>query len=464
MSTELALLSAVELLRRYADRSLSPIEVVDAVLDRIEALNPKLNAFCLVDAESARASARASEARWRSGKPLGLVDGVPTSVKDMFLTRGWPTLRGSKTIPVEGPWTEDSPLVAHLRAHGAVFLGKTTQPEFGWKGVTDSPIHGVTRNPWNPERTPGGSSGGAGVAAATGMGALHAGGDGGGSIRIPAAFCGVYGLKPSFGRVPNWPSKMPGTITHAGPMTRTVADAALMLTVMAEPDSRDWLSLPPDRRDYRQRLEDGLSGLRIAYSATLGHAKVDPEVARLVREAVNVFAEAGAVLEEADPGIDDPQPAFQVYYFVRFARLCAQLTPAQRKLLDPGIPEMAEIGARYTAIEVLDAEAQRDELAFRMNAFLGRYDLLLTPQMPIAAFAAGAEYPVGQGYKRWLDWSPFTYPFNFTQQPAASVPCGFTRDSMPVALQIVGPRHRDDLVLRASRAFERACPFAMPPA
>jgi aspartyl-tRNA(Asn)/glutamyl-tRNA(Gln) amidotransferase subunit A len=462
MSEDVVMMAATDLVARYRRKMLSPVEVTRAVLDHMTAQQEVLNAFCFVDADAALASAMAAEKRWQSRTPLGLVDGVPTTIKDMFLTRGWPTLRGSRTISPVGAWNEDSPLVARLREQGAVLLGKTTQPEFGWKAVTDSPLTGITRNPWNINKTPGGSSGGAAVAAATGMGALHAGGDGAGSIRIPAAFCGVYGLKPSFGRVPNYPLKMPGSITHCGPITRTVVDSALMLTVMAGPDMRDGTALPYDARDFRVGLEDGVRGLRIAYSATLGYADVDPDVAIPAAQAAQSFADLGATVEEVDPGFENPRPAFEIYYYVRFAWLYDMLSPEQQQLLDPGIVEMAEEGRRYTARDLLESDATRAELRTRMRIFHNTYDLLLTPAVSVAAFDVGIEYPPGRGFSRWLDWSPFTYPFNFTGQPAASVPCGFTSEGLPVAVQIVGPSYRDELVLRASRALEAICPFALP--
>src|SRR3954471_17333078 len=283
MKTDPALISATELLCLYRSRSLSPVEVAQACLDRIAALDPDLNAFALIDGDAALEAARASEERWIKGEPLGLVDGVPATIKDLILTKGWPTLRGSKAISPDQPWEEDAPATARLREQGAILLGKTTTPELGHKGVTDSPLTGITRNPWNPAMTPGGSSGGAAVAAATGMGALHVGTDGGGSIRIPASFTGIFGLKPSFGRVPAYPLSPFGTLAHVGPMTRTVSDAALMLTVISEPDGRDWHALPADRRDYRIGLEAGIAGLRLAYSRRLGYVDfVDPEVATLV--------------------------------------------------------------------------------------------------------------------------------------------------------------------------------------
>ncbi len=342
--SDIALLPATELLRRYRAKTLSPVEATQAALDRIER-HHALNAFIRVEADAALEAARASEARWQRGAPAGLLDGVPTTIKDMFLTKGWPTRRGSRIGSDDGPWNDDSPPVARLREAKAVLLGKTTQPEFGWKGTGDSPLTGITRNPWNLAMTPGGSSAGAAVAAAMGMGALHLGGDGAGSIRIPASFSGIYGLKPNFGRVPNWPVKMPGSITHAGPMTRSVADAALMLTVLAQPDSRDWQSLPYLPHDYGDGLGDGVRGLRVAYSATLGFAEADAAVAARAQAAAQVFTTLGATVVDADPAIGDPRPAFELYYAIRFTWLYNSLTPTERALLDPGLAALAEIRA-----------------------------------------------------------------------------------------------------------------------
>ncbi len=285
MSDDLAYASASELVAAYRAGRVSPLEATRAALDRIAAHDGRVNAYCLVDEDGALAAARESEARWARGEPRGLVDGVPTSIKDVLLSRGWPTLRGSKTIDADQAWDEDAPSVARMRAHGAVFLGKTTTPEIGWKGVTDSPLCGITRNPWNLERTPGGSSGGASAALAAGMGPLAFGSDAGGSIRIPACFAGVFGLKPSYGRVPAYPASPFASLAHVGPMARSVADAALMLTVIAEPDTRDWLALPYDARDYRDGLDDGVAGLRVAFSPTLGYVRVDPEIAEAVAAA-----------------------------------------------------------------------------------------------------------------------------------------------------------------------------------
>jgi aspartyl-tRNA(Asn)/glutamyl-tRNA(Gln) amidotransferase subunit A len=462
MKPDLCALSATELLAAYRAKTISPVEATRAALARIEKLNPVLNCFNLVDEKGALAAARESETRWKKGAPTGLLDGVPTSIKDIILTQGWSTLRGSKTTDPKGPWNDDAPAVARLREHGAVFLGKTTTPEFGWKGVTDSALTGITRNPWNPKTTPGGSSGGSAAAVAAGMGALTVGTDGGGSIRIPCAFTGLFGLKPSFGRVPAWPLSPFGTVAHLGPMTRTVADAALMLNVLSLPDARDWHALPYDARDYRIGLEDGVRGLRIAYSPDLGYAKVDKEIAALVRKAVQVFEDLGAHVDEVDPGFEDQQPTFTLHWFPGAAYVVRAIPEAKRKLMDPGLLEVARAGEKFSVKEIQDAVQARGALGVLMNQFHQKYDLLLTPTLPLPAFEAGKEVADVVKERRWTDWSPFSYPFNLTQQPAASVPCGLTKAGLPAGLHIVGPKYGDALVLRAARAYESAAPMGMP--
>src|SRR5436190_6982957 len=273
MTEDLAFLPATRLLELYRAKKLSPVVVMTETLRRLERYEGAVNAFVLYDPDSALAEACRSEARWQKGEPQGLLDGVPVALKDTLLTRGWPRLVGSKTIDPNQQWTEDSPPVQRLRAAGAAFFGKTTTPEFGWKPLTDSPLSDVTRNPWNLERTPGGSSGGSAVALLTGICPLAGGSDAGGSIRVPAAFCGVFGLKPTFGKVAVYPASAFGDVAHVGPMSRTVEDAALMLDAMKGPDSRDWHSLPDDNVAYRERVREvSLKGKRIALSPTLGYA------------------------------------------------------------------------------------------------------------------------------------------------------------------------------------------------
>ncbi|MET7486055.1 amidase [Streptomyces sp. NPDC005538] len=454
MTTELTELTAVELLDGYRRREFSPVEATRATLDRAEEIQPAVNAFVRLDAEGALARAAESAERWRRGEPAGLLDGVPVTVKDILLQRGAPTLRGSRTIAEQGSWDEDAPSVARLREHGAVFLGKTTTPEFGWKGVTDSPLSGVTRNPHDPSRTAGGSSGGSAAAVALGAGPLSLGTDGGGSVRIPASFCGIFGLKPTYGRVPLYPASAFGTLSHVGPMTRDAADAALMLDVIGVPDARDWSALDRHSGSFTAQLAEGVRGLRIAYSPSLGgQVAVRPAVAAAVRRGVERLASLGAYVEETDPDFTDPVDAFHALWFSGAARVTQKLAPQQRELLDPGLREIRATGSALTALDYLAAVDVRMELGRRMGLFHERYDLLVTPTLPITAFEAGVEVPKGSGYRRWTGWTPFTYPFNLTQQPAATVPVGNDGDGLPIGLQIVGARHRDDLVLRAAHTL-----------
>ena len=464
MSNNLLAMSALELADVYKSGDASPVEMARAVLGQIAEHNETLNCVCLVDEETTLDMARASEARWRNGAPLGPVDGVPVTIKDLTLTKGWPTLRGSKTTDPAGPWDEDAPATARLREAGAVIVAKTTTPEFGWKGVTDSPLTGITRNAWNRERTAGGSSGGAAAAAGARMGPLHQGSDAAGSIRIPAAFSGVFGHKPTFGVVPNYP--LPGhigSLANMGPLTRTVRDAVAMLNVLAQPDFRDFMAPPVHGRDYFDGLEDGVAGLRIAYSPTLGgQAWADDDVANAVAAAAKVFEELGATVEAVDPDIPDCRPIIEAIWFAADAFIVDNMPPGKAELMDPGLLAVAEEGRNLSITDLVGAHAARIDLGVRMARFHQDYDLLLTPQMPLEAFEAGKDFPDGRDMHEWVDWSPFTYPFNLSMQPAASVPCGFGNEGMPVAFQLVGRRFDDTTVLRAARAYEQAHPFAMP--
>ncbi len=464
MSDDIAYMSAGELTMRFNNRSLSPVEAVDVVLKRIDRFDGKINAFCFIDEKSARAEARKSEDRWIRRVPNGLLDGVPTSIKDLNLARGWPTGRGSLTSKGDDVADEDAPAVARLREAGANLIGKTTSPEFGWKGVTDSPLTGITRNPWNLEKTPGGSSGGASAALAAGMGALAQGGDGGGSIRIPCGFTGIPGLKPSFGRVPVYPPSPFGTLSHVGPMARTVTDLALMLTAMSKPDPRDWQALPHLDKAWHNGVSESIRGLRVAFSPDLGYAEVDDEVADVVSTAVTAFTELGAKVEKCDPGFADPTPVFRVIWWAGAAYLVSTMAEEKRELLEPAFLALAEEGAEISMFELSAANAARAKLGQIMNLFHEQFDLLLTPTLAVPAFDAGQLAPEGDDDPlRWLRWTPFSYPFNMTGQPAATVPCGFTSEGLPVGLQIVGPKFRDDMVLRAARAFERVRPQNLRP-
>jgi aspartyl-tRNA(Asn)/glutamyl-tRNA(Gln) amidotransferase subunit A len=462
-ATDLADCTATELLTLYRSREASPLEAARAVLARIERHNPTLRAYSFVAAEEALAAAKLSEERWLRGEPCGALDGVPASIKDLILTRGMPTLRGSRTVDPQQPWEVDAPAAARLREAGAVLMGKTTTPEFGCKGETNSPLTGITRNPWNPSKTSGGSSGGTASAVAAGMGPISVGTDGAGSVRIPAAFCGNVGLKPSFGRVPAYPLSPFGTVAHLGPHTMSVRDAALMLTVLAQPDARDWTSLPPDARNYGIGLEDGIRGLRIAWSPTLGYARnVDGEVAAACARAVQRLAELGAHVEAIDPGIEDPLEITCGLWFVGAWTLWNTLTAQQQAVTDPDFAAEAQLGARLSALDVQRLVLRRGALGSHLRQFMLRFDLLITPTVAVPAFEARAAGEGAMTSEAMLGWTPFSYPFNLTQQPACTVPCGLTADGLPIGLQFVGPMFADALVLRAARAYESLRPTLRP--
>jgi aspartyl-tRNA(Asn)/glutamyl-tRNA(Gln) amidotransferase subunit A len=460
---EIAYASAVELIELYRSKVLSPVEATRLILDRIDALQPKINAFCIVDRDGAMEAARASEGRGQRGEAVGALDGVPVTIKDLILLRGFPTLRGSRLVERDQDWSEDAPATARLREAGAVIIGKTTTPEFGWKALGDSPLTGITRNPWDLSRTPGGSSAGAAAACAAGIGPLHVGSDGAGSIRIPSAFTGIFGLKPSFGRVPAHPPSPMGLLSHIGPIARTVADAALMLSVLSAPDHRDPYALPVERRSCGDGLEGGVRGWRIAYSPTLGYAKVDPEVAAAGAAAAQQFETLGAAVEQIDAIFDSPREALYTLWAAGAAKLLRGLPAGRQEVIDPGLIATANEGERLSAVDYLEADLVRTALGRQMAEFHQIYDLLLTPMMPIPALPVGQDLNDPATERHWIDWSPFSYPFNLTRQPAASIPCGLTSAGLPIGLQIVGPLYADDRVLRAARAFEQTQPIRRAP-
>jgi aspartyl-tRNA(Asn)/glutamyl-tRNA(Gln) amidotransferase subunit A len=461
-TSDLLTFSGAELLALYAERAASPVEVTKAALARLASVEPHINAFTVVDEAGALAAARASEERWLRGTPLGLADGLVATVKDNLLLTGFPVRRGS-IVASSTAATEDAPCVARLKEHGVVLLGKTTLPELGWKAVTDSPLSGITRNPWKLDRTPGGSSGGAAAAAALGIGHFHLGTDAAGSIRIPAAFCGVFGIKPSFGNVPAWPASPFNVLSHVGPLARHVGDAALMLTIIAAPDLRDNFACNIAACDYRRGLDEGVRGLRIAWSVDLGYvANVSLEIKQAVAMAAQIFSDLGARVEAMDPGFEDPRPIIDTLWDGGAAAALAPFSADERQRMDQGLVTAARRGEGMAATTYLKAFSARAPLALAMARFHQRFDLLLTPQMPLTAIEAGRNTPADGSFgDDWLNWSPFTYPFNLTQQPAASVPCGLSGEGLPIGLQIVGSMRSDAMVLRAARAFEAACP---PPA
>ena len=460
---DFAWLSAVELQILYARGEASPVDVLDTFLARAAALQPHLNALVLIDEAAARVAAKESEARWRNKAPLSVFDGVPTTIKDTTPVRGWPTRVGSHATD-ETPAAESAPVVERLQAAGMIVFGKSTTPEFGWKALTDSPLQGTTRNPWNLGHTPGGSSGGASALTAAGINPFNHGNDGGGSIRIPAAHTGLVGLKPSFGRVPQYPADSPfADVVSQGVLSRSVHDTALALNLLAGPDSRDWRSLPADPRDYSVGLEDGVRGLKLGLSLDFGHIEADAEIRTLVAAAARWFEQLGAVVEDVGPLIEPLRPSFEALWIGSFATRLRQIPTQLHAKLDPGFRAAAEKGLAITLADYAKAYEAKSKLARDMALWHQRYDLLLTPVTPTAAPPVETLYNA-EAFPRWTKGAPYTLPFNLTGQPAASIPAGVTSTGLPVGLQIVGPARADALVLRAMRAYESASGWTWPQA
>ena len=455
--------TAARLSRLYAKGKLSPIETLKAVLARTDKVNARLNAFCHVDAAAALRSARASEKRWKKGKPLSPLDGVPVSIKELVRVEGWPARMASKlTDPAAAG--RDAPVVARLRAAGAVVFAQSTSSEYGHKGVTDSPLHGVTRNPWNLERTPGGSSGGAGAAVAAGLGPIAIGTDGGGSVRIPASFNGLVGLKATYGRVPAWPPGLNGDLANTGPMARTALDCAMMMNVIARPDALDATQLPADDTDYVKKLGARLKKARVAFILRMGDHPIDIEVASLVTKAARRFEALGCSVEEVEPPYPYPDAGriFVTHWLTNAQRLLQIHPEARHGEFDPNLLASAKAGQRYSLQDAIDAQAERRELAVAWNGFFETYDFLLTPTVAVQPFEVLKNLPDGPDGKPNRQWSPYTSVFNLTRHPAASVPCGLSREGLPVGLQIVAGHFKDASVLAAAARYTDAHPLAFP--
>jgi len=460
--TDLATLSAEDLLALYRTGAATPVDALQAVTERIARLNPALNAFALLDPR-ALAAAHDSAHRWHAGRPIGALDGVPATVKDLVDLAGHPTRRGSRTTATT-PALHDAPLVTGLKNAGAVIIGKTTTTEFGWKSPGDCPLHGITRNPRNPAYTTGGSSSGAGAAAAAGFGPLHVGTDAGGSVRIPAAWCGVIGLKPSFGRIPQWPLGAFATVACAGPMARTVRDTALMFGAMAVHDWRDPFCLPSRSTHPRAKphswlhgIEDGVEGLRIAVLKNPGFdAPVDAQGIAAVEHAARILSDAGAHLEEVDPGLPDTGHLFAQLWSTALRLVVANTPDAQRPLLDAGLVDLAAL-PEPSGTTVMRAAAQQVQAAHAMAKLHQTYDLVLCPTVP--GPPPLADSPTIEPVHSLLNhWAPWTFAFNLTRQPAISLPMGLGAHNLPTSIQLAAAIYRDDLVLKAARTIERALP------
>ena len=458
----LATRPAYELAPLIRSKQVSPVELMRSVLDRIARLEPRLNAMAFLDEAGAMRGARRAEAAVMGSAPLGRLHGLPVTIKDLADVGGMPTRSGTRTSSADAA-PRDTPFVERLRAAGAIVIGKTTTSEFGWSGVSFSPLTGVTHNPWRQGMNAGASSAGAGAAAAAAYGPLHQGSDGAGSIRMPAHFCGVFGLKPSFGRVPNVPLGVGDNTSHVGPITRTVMDGATMLEVMAGPHHLDHTTLEAWPAAYAARLHEGIGGRRVAFSADLGHATVDPAVAALVRGAAAAFAgRAGFTLEEVTPEWGPAGPDLARRFWAAHLTRLERLLPESEAGMDPGLVACIKAGGGTSMPDYQDLRTRKHAYIAAIHRFFEDWDFLVTPTVSVAAFPVPAirppHWPAHQW--DWLSWAEFSYPFNMAWNPAATVPCGFTADGLPVGLQIVGRRHDDLGVLQAAAAFEAALPWA----
>jgi len=459
---ELCWMSAAALAAAIKRKKLSPVEVTRAVLDRIERVNPRLNAYVTITDDQAIRDARAAErAVGKRGARLGPLHGVPFSTKDLVITKGVRTTFGTRFYADHVP-TEDAPMVARMKAAGGIQLGKTNTPTFGWIGATHNLVFGITRNPWNTDRTPGGSSGGASAAVAAGLGPVAIGTDGGGSIRIPASCAGIFGHKASYGRIPVYPPSGAWSLSHIGPMTRTVEDAALMMNACAGPDERDQYSLPADGIDYVKALKGSLKGLRIGWSPDLGFARVvDPEVEATCAKAARRFRELGAKVDEARLGWPSPKAAWEAVFCGGIATRMAPYLDRPNDI-DPGLLPIIQDAVKWPASRYVQAWFDRLTWYDHVHRYFETHDLLLTPTIATPPFKVGLDNPLeiaGRPVEAY-DWIPFTFPFNLTGNPAASVPCGFTKDGLPIGLQVVGRRFDDVTVLRAAAGFEKLAPWA----
>ncbi|MBL8675491.1 MAG: amidase [Rhodospirillales bacterium] len=464
--TDLSACTAAELMTLFDKRKASPVEALDAVLKRVDAVNPRINAISHLDAEGARKAARASEKRWKKGEALSPLDGVPASIKELIRVRGWPTLMGSKMVDPAGPWDIESPAVTRLREGGAVLFAQTTSPEYGHKGVTESPLHGITRNPWNLAKTPGGSSGGSAAAVVAGMGPISLGTDGGGSVRLPAAFCGLVGLKATFGRVPAWPPSLTDTLANTGPMTRTALDAAMTMNLIGRYDAMDDTALPDDGVDYVMALKGKLKGLKAAWIGRIGDHWIDPEVEKNARDAARTVKSLGVKLverEAPDTGAPDPRAVWWTHWIGAEQRLLSMFPAEKHASMDESLRWMADEGRKVTSDQYVEARQHARRIGQAWNLLLAEFDVVLMPTLAVRAFDTGMRAPDGPDGKPNFMWSPYTALFNLTRHPAISVPSGLTSDGLPTGLQIVAAHGRDALLLRVADKLLAERPFRVPP-
>ncbi len=469
---DLCFTPATELARLFRARKASPLEVMQAVLARIDSVNPAVNAYVTVAREQAlQAARRATAALKKTGAPLPPLHGVPVSIKDLTPTKGIRTTWGSKIYEHHVP-TEDALIVGRLKAAGAIVLGKTNTPEFGAGGNTFNAVFGATRNPWNPALTCGGSSGGAAVALATGMGPIAQGSDLGGSLRTPAAFCGVVGFRTTPGLIPKYPVELAwDSLAVTGPMARTVADTALMLSAVAGPDDRAPLSYDVDVREFTRAVKaPSVKGWRVAWTPDLnGLIPVDDEVARVAEGATRIFRSLGAKVQTACPDFSELNDIVLGTRGLTMVAAHADKLPEWREQMQKGLVWNIEQGLTLTPRDIARAEKARTTLWQRVRVFMDTHELLILPTVAVAPFPVEQPYPTeinGRPLDNYTQWFFLTYGITVTGLPVISVPCGFTKSGLPVGLQVVGRRRQEAMVLRAAAAFEAAAPWAdtIPPA
>ena len=450
------ILSGQALTLAYKEGSLTPLQVCTQLWQRLKQYNPEVNAFSYLAEEESLEMAKASSLRWQQGKALSPIDGWPISIKDSFGVRGWPMHAGAN-IKTEASSDEDAPVVQHLRLAGAVLFAKTTMPQWGWKGATDSPVTGITRNPWDLNKTCGGSSGGAAVAVSLGLGVVAIGTDGGGSIRIPGAFCGVIGYKPTHDLFPRYPLHNLAQLVDVGVLTRDIADIEMLLPILNQEDMRavNYVSLPKVKQKKSYQL---------SYSLALGFAQLEPEVAIIFERSIAVLRKHHFALEEKTPPIGDYLSAFAHIWQAGYYESYTSLTPAEQLQLEPGFVHIARLGEKLSLLDYLQAETTRLSVSEAMQGFFSDYDALLTPTVPIPAFDIGLDSPNAKSASTLDNWTPFTCLFNMTGQPSITVPCGLTSQGLPVGLQISGPKLSDRQLLMLSQKIAAVLQFdTLPP-
>ncbi len=458
MIKEIHKLSALELSLLYKKKSISPLEVSKIILDRINITHENLNAFCFCDEGNVLKQAKDSEYRWINNEQKSLFDGVPISIKDLIHVKSWPTLHGSKAVDINQKWDIDAPSVINLKKAGAIILGKTNTPEFGHKGVTENLVHGITNNPWNIDMNAGGSSGGAGSALASGLGPLALGTDGGGSCRKPANYCGVVGMKPSQGRVPSWPASYLWPLSSAGPMTRSVRDAAYLLDIISQNDVRD-----PETFHNKVNTFDGIEkqvqGLKVGFSLSFGGSEPRIEVSDIIENTKSLFQKIGVKLFDVCPEIINPMKTYRVILDSAWMHTASQFNDAQKEKFDPTFAAAVERGSKLTAVDLRKAFGERKNFMRIVSEFFSEYDLLILPTNPTTSYPHGTREPVPEENDNWKTTVCFTAPFNITGNPAISIPCGFSKSGLPVGLQIIGNYGCDNTVLNLARAFEKETGF-----